>query len=185
MRVIAGSAKGISLKVEEGVSARPYLEKTRGAIFNSLCGVIAGSRVLDLYAGSGAVGIEALSRGAESCVFVERESRSVHTIRDNLRRARLEDAAQVYEGCVEGYLGAVYTEFDIVFVDPPFMDMPDWKGSDRVVEIMSGIGRILAPAGRIIFRFEHQRIDPPIWEGMTLHKDRRHGRSRVLEYRRM
>ena len=184
MRVIAGSAKGIALKVEEGVSARPYLEKTRGAIFNSLCGIIAGARVLDLYAGSGAVGIEALSRGAESCVFVERERRSVQTIRDNLEKAKLLAFAQVYGGSVEAYLDSVCTEFDLIFVDPPFMDMPEWKGSAGVLAIMSGISRILAADGRIIFRFEHQRIDPPLWEGMTLYKDRRHGRSRVLEYRK-
>ena len=72
----------------------------------------------------------------------------------------------------------------LFFVDPPFIDMPDWNGSEMVREIMAGISRILAPEGRIIFRFEHQRIDPPDWQGVELFKDRRHGRSRVLEYRR-
>ncbi len=184
MRVISGSAKGVPLKVENGVSARPYLEKTRGAIFNSLCGIIDGSRVLDLYAGSGAVGIEALSRGASSCVFVELERKSVSTIRYNLDKAKLSDNAVIFEGRVESYLASVYDEFDLIFVDPPFIDMPDWNGSDNVKEIMNGISRILAPEGRIIFRFEHQRLDPPNWHGVTLFKDRRHGRSRVLEYRK-
>ncbi len=184
MRVIAGSAKGVQLQVENDVSARPYLEKTRGAIFNSLCAVITGARVLDLYAGSGAVGIEALSRGAESCVFVEVEHRSVRTIRDNLVRSRLLEQSRIFEGRVESFLASAASEFDLVFVDPPFVDMPDWKGSDNVQKIMQGICRVLAPAGRIIFRFEHQKIDPPFWEGVELFKDRRHGRSRVLEYRK-
>ncbi len=184
MRVIAGSAKGVQLQVEKDVSARPYLEKTRGAIFNSLCAVITGARVLDLYAGSGAVGIEALSRGADSCVFVEVERRSVHAIRSNLGRSKLTEYAKIFEGRVESFLACAASEFDLVFVDPPFVDMPDWKGADNVREIMAGICRVLAPDGRIIFRFEHQKIDPPLWEGVTLFKDRRHGRSRVLEYRK-
>ncbi len=184
MRVIAGTARGIPLKVEEGVSARPYLEKTRGAIFNSLCAVVGGARVLDLYAGSGAVGIEALSRGAESCVFVELESRSVATIKDNLVKTGLEEGARVIQGRVENYLLTTTDKFDLIFVDPPFVDMPDWKGSDKVLEIIAGVCRCLQDEGRIIFRFEHQKIEPPVWEGVRLVKDRRHGRSRVLEYRK-
>ena len=184
MRVISGSAKGVPLKVENGVSARPYLEKTRGAIFNSLCAVIDGAKVLDLYAGSGAVGIEALSRGADSCVFVEMERKSVLSIRENLDKTKLSDNAHIFEGRVESYLASVYDEFDLIFVDPPFIDMPDWNGSEMVREIMAGISRILTPEGRIIFRFEHQRIAPPDWQGVELFKDRRHGRSRVLEYRK-
>ncbi len=184
MRVIAGSAKGTPLKVEEGVSARPYLEKTRGAIFNSLCAVIEGARVLDLYAGSGSVGIEALSRGAQSCDFVEMERKSVRAIKSNLEKAKLSEYANIYEGRVEGYLSSSYKEFDIIFVDPPFIDMPDWNGSEKVSDIMAGISGLLAENGRIIFRFEHRRLDPPAWDGVVLHKDRRQGRSRVLEYRK-
>ena len=184
MRVISGSAGGIALKVENGVSARPYLAKTREAIFNSLCAVIEGARVLDLYAGSGAVGIEALSRGAQSCVFVELEKKSVETIKFNLAKTRLEENAFVYHGKVESYLDFSADEFDLIFLDPPFVDMPEWRGSENVFEIMVNVNRILASEGRILFRFEHRRLEPPEWPGVKLFKDRRQGRSRVIEYRK-
>lgn len=120
MRVIAGSARGIRLApVPPGV--RPVSDRAREGLFSSLGAVPAGSRVLDLYAGTGALGIEALSRGAALAVFVERDPRAVRTIRENLRRTGLEGRARVHRADARGYLrGAGEHPFDLVFLDPPY-----------------------------------------------------------------
>lgn len=89
MRVIAGSARGVGLRAPSGSDTRPTSDKIRGVIFNVLAGVVNGSRVLDLYAGSGALGVEALSRGAEGCLFVEHGVQAARAVEDNLRVARV------------------------------------------------------------------------------------------------
>jgi 16S rRNA (guanine966-N2)-methyltransferase len=122
MRVVAGAAKGIRLApVPRGV--RPVSDMAREGLFSSLGPSVAGARVLDLYAGSGALGIEALSRGAEGSVFVERNRVAVRTIRENLRRTRLEGSAAVVGVDVRAFVtrddknGA---PFDLVLADPPY-----------------------------------------------------------------
>ena len=182
MRVIAGVARGRVLRVSG--TARPYLEKTRGAIFNSLCALVPGARVLDLYAGSGSVGIEALSRGAESCVFVEAERSSADTITHNLAATGLAGVAQVVCARAEGFCSAAGREYDLVFVDPPFADIPGWEASPQNLRLMQDLSRLLAGEGRLVFRFEQGRMEAPRWPGLELEKDRQYGRSRVLYYRR-
>lgn len=124
MRVIAGSAGGIRLAVpKRGV--RPTMDRVKAAIFSSLGDAVVGARVLDLFAGSGALGIEALSRGASSVVFVESDRQSVGIIEDNLARTKLK--GQVRQQDVFDFLRrASGTEmFDIVFADPPYEKTQD------------------------------------------------------------
>jgi 16S rRNA (guanine966-N2)-methyltransferase len=121
MRVIAGTAKGTRLApVPRGV--RPVADRAREGVFSSLGDVVPGARVLDLYAGTGALGIEALSRGAVSALFVERDRRALATIRENLRRTGLAGWATVVGGGVERFLDGAGDEraFDLVFLDPPY-----------------------------------------------------------------
>ncbi len=181
MRVIAGIAKGFPLRVSG--TARPYLEKTRGAIFNSLCADILDAEVLDLYAGSGSVGIEALSRGARHCVFVEADRSTAATVQENLLKCKLAASASVLTLRAAAFAQGCRDQFDLIFIDPPFEDNPGWPQSPEAQSLMRHTARLLAPGGRVIFRFEHQRLDPPIWEGLLLQNDRRYGRSRVLYYR--
>lgn len=119
MRVIAGSAGGIPLSVPERV-ARPTMDKVRGAVFSSLGDAVPGARVLDLFAGSGGIGIEALSRGAESAVFVDRDRHSVECIRRNLRKCRLDASVQTMD--VFRFISAYAhpQSYDLVFADPPY-----------------------------------------------------------------
>jgi 16S rRNA (guanine966-N2)-methyltransferase len=120
MRVIAGTAKGTRLApVPPGV--RPVSDRAREGVFSSLGNLVQGARVLDLYAGSGALGIEALSRGAVSAVFVERAARALATVRENLRRTGMAERATVVGGGVERFLAGALGErtFDLVFLDPP------------------------------------------------------------------
>jgi 16S rRNA (guanine966-N2)-methyltransferase len=122
MRVIAGSAKGIRLvPVPKGV--RPVSDMAREGLFSSLGPAVRGARVLDLFAGTGALGIEALSRGAEQAVFVERGRAALDAIRENLARAHLSERAVVVGVDVRAFLmrdGKNGAPFDLVLADPPY-----------------------------------------------------------------
>jgi 16S rRNA (guanine(966)-N(2))-methyltransferase RsmD len=119
MRVIAGRAKGIPLQAVPGSGTRPISDRVKEALFNILGAEIVGARVLDLFAGTGSVGIEALSREAQEAVFVERRAAAVATIRDNLRRTRLQASARVVKTDVFRFLAGVPESFDLVYVAPP------------------------------------------------------------------
>ena len=136
MRVIAGSARGTRLgRVPAGV--RPVSDRVREGVFSSLGGRLEGARVLDLYAGTGALGIEALSRGAEAAVFVDASPAAVTAVRDNLARTALEDRSTVHRSDVRRFLErtpADTKQFDLVFLDPPY----ESRGSelDPVLELV-------------------------------------------------
>jgi len=121
VRIVAGSAKGLRLApVPKGV--RPVSDMAREGLFSSLGPSIVGAHVLDLYAGTGAIGIEALSRGARAAVLVERDRAAAATIRENLARTRLGEAAEVVVADVASYLGrsAALDRFELVVADPPY-----------------------------------------------------------------
>lgn len=118
MRIIAGEARGLPLsRPPEGV--RPTMDRVRGAIFSSLGDAVPGARVLDLFAGSGAMGIEALSRGAASATFVDANPRCITCVKDNLRRSRLEGSVQTMDALKFVELYAAHS-FDLIFADPPY-----------------------------------------------------------------
>ncbi len=121
MRVISGEFGGRRLVAPAGTTTRPTTDKVRQAVFNSLgsMGVIDGAVVADLYAGSGALGIEALSRGAERCVFVERDRSALHALRENIAAFDLADRASVHATDVMAWVPAM-RGVDIAFIDPPY-----------------------------------------------------------------
>ncbi len=120
MRVITGSAKGIPLASVPGESTRPITDRVKEALFDILGGSIAGARVLDLFAGTGAVGIEALSRGAREAIFVERDRRALATVRRNLAATRLGDRARVVAGDAFAFVSQPPAEpFDLIYIAPP------------------------------------------------------------------
>lgn len=123
MRVIAGTFRSRPLQAPEGLATRPTSDRLRETLFNVLAPRVEGARFLDLYAGSGAVGIEALSRGARQAVFVERAASAVKVLRGNLERLRLTAGFHVHAGTVSSFLRgprAGAGEFDVVFLDPPY-----------------------------------------------------------------
>lgn len=123
MRVIAGSARRLVLKTVEGLDTRPTTDRIKETLFNMIQNDLYGCTFLDLFAGSGAIGIEALSRGAKEAVFVDNGSRQIACIRDNLKTTRLEDRADVIAGDVFTVLKRLEQEnrrFDFVFMDPPY-----------------------------------------------------------------
>jgi 16S rRNA (guanine966-N2)-methyltransferase len=181
MRVIAGRAGGLRLDCPDGV-ARPMMDRVRGAVFSSLGEALAEARVLDLFSGSGALGIEALSRGAASCVFVDRHRKAVEAIRRNLARAKL-------QGTVRGQdVGAFVARaepsaFDLVFADPPFaLDPAD---SAHPARLLAGdaLARCVAPDG--LFVVEVPAEPPPGNASWELLRSRRYGQAWVAYYRRL
>jgi len=128
MRIIAGSARGIRLAAPEGRQTRPVLDRVKESWFAVLGPRLDGARALDLYAGIGSLGLEALSRGAASCVFVESSRECVSRLRGHLDAARLAGRAEVLARPVEAALAGLAASgarFDIIFVDPPFALVPD------------------------------------------------------------
>jgi 16S rRNA (guanine(966)-N(2))-methyltransferase RsmD len=146
MRVIAGSLKGRRLKPPTWEGLRPTSDKLRETLFNILAPRIAGARVLDGYAGTGAVGIEALSRGAAEVVFVERDRRAAALIADNLAGCGIANGYVIIRADVRGALASLSTQpaFDIVALDPPY------AASTDIVDVVARAGALLAPEGILV-----------------------------------
>jgi 16S rRNA (guanine966-N2)-methyltransferase len=119
VRVIAGEAKGARLARPRG-GTRPVSDRAREGLFSALGPLIAGARCLDLYAGTGALGIEALSRGAATCVFVDSSAAAIRTIRENLSRTGFADRSHVVRADAARFLAGPSGPFDLAFVDPPY-----------------------------------------------------------------
>jgi len=129
MRLTGGSARGKVLLTPRGQTTRPTDARTREMLFNILAGEIADARVLDLYAGSGAVGLEALSRGATSCTFVEQSKPAAALIRSNLEQCGWKDSGEIWPCPVAVALRKLSMQkcaFDIIFADPPFHAADEW-----------------------------------------------------------
>lgn len=120
MRVITGSARGRRLKALDGLDVRPTTDKVKESLFSALQFDIEGRRVLDLFAGSGQLGIEALSRGAEGAAFVDKSKAAVAVVRDNLRATGLEAGARVVQTDALSFLRTTAQRFDVAFLDPPY-----------------------------------------------------------------
>ncbi len=122
MRVIAGKAKSIPLIVPKGLDTRPTTDRIKETLFNIIHHDMPGCRFLDLFSGSGAIGIEALSRGAKSCLFIERDAKCISCIHANLEKTKLSDRARVVRGDVTLALHQLGESepFDYIFMDPPY-----------------------------------------------------------------
>lgn len=137
MRVIAGDKKGKSLKAVPGTATRPTTDKIKEAVFQVLGPYFDGGNVLDLFAGSGSLGIEALSRGMDTAVFVDKQSKAIHTIRENLKTVKLEDRAEVFRTDAFRALKAAAKrglEFDLVLLDPPYKKMNYQELFSEIIE---------------------------------------------------
>jgi len=153
VRVIAGSAGGIRLCAVPGRATRPTLDRVRESVFAILAPYLEGARVLDLYAGTGALGLEALSRGAASCVFVEGDAAALEVLQENLRRTRLAERAKVVRGRLPGALGRLASgPFDLVLCDPPYA-APPWTA------LLTALRPLLADD--FLVAWEHLRKDAP------------------------
>ena len=179
MRVIAGSAKGIRLApVADGT--RPLSDRAREGLFSSLGAEVVDARVLDLFAGTGAVGIEALSRGASGAVFVESSAAAIRTIRENLRRTGLGDRAEVRRSQVLRVLAAGEGAFDVVFLDPPYRIAPGEL--DRVLEAVAA-GAVAPPGGLVVLTREEGSYMPVVPLEWAADRRLSYGDALILAYR--
>ncbi len=181
MRVIAGSAGGLTLTVPETVT-RPTTDRVREALFSSLGDRILDADVLDLYAGSGALGIEALSRGARSATFVEANDRVAGVLRENLERTRL--GGEVRTTRVSHFLKTLSESadgrFDLVFADPPYARDAETRDELAALLASESLPRSLRPGGLFVLEAmdgaDLPQAEPPLWTSL---RDRRYGGTRL------
>lgn len=125
MRVISGKARGLKLNTPKNEDVRPTTDRVKESLFNIINGYIIDGDVLDLFAGTGSLGIECLSRGANKCVFVDVNKTSIDIVKSNIKKARVEDNAEIlnidYKSAIERVKNKNY-KFDIIFMDPPYYE---------------------------------------------------------------
>ena len=178
MRVIAGSAGGLQLDVPNS-GVRPTMDRVKAAIFSSLGDQVIGARVLDLFAGTGALGIEALSRGAASALFVEENPAAVKTIERNLARTKLEGRVRPQD--VFAFLRASHAPepYRIVFADPPYEKTKSGGQFTQLLLDSSQLAGLLEPSGVFVLekRPAEKMPSTPLWEVI---RARRYGATEVL-----
>lgn len=179
MRVITGSARGCRLKELEGMETRPTTDRVKEGLFNIIQFDIEGRKILDLFAGTGQLGIECLSRGAVSAVFVDRRADAVKLIRDNLKATSLTDRARVVSGDSMEYLKANRETFDIIFLDPPYE-------AGLLEPAITHIAKfdILSPHGIIVAEHPANMVLPALSAPYRLHRTYRYGKIGLTVYRR-
>ncbi len=183
MRIIAGKAKGLVIKVPQG-EVRPTQDRVREALFNILGPLVEGARLLDLYCGSGSVGIEALSRGAASARMVDAAHSSCAMARQNLTRSKLAGGSVVQSDCL-AFVKRDFGQYDLIFADPPYCKA--FGDRDMIAELMTDrLADLLAPGGYFIAEAQlgygvgdaHTRDFP----GWKLVDERSYGKNTILFY---
>ena len=179
MRVITGKARGVQLKTPDGMLTRPTTDRVKEALFSIINFEIPGAKVLDLFGGTGQLGIEALSRGAKSAVFVDAREEACKLIRENLKRTKLEQDAAVVRSDYLDYLGRCLEQFNIIFLDPPYAEVFLENSLNRITEI-----DILQSNGIIVTERPLGKELP--WElaGYTRSRDYKYGKTLLTIYRK-
>ena len=178
MRVITGSARGRRLKELEGLETRPTTGKVKEALFSVIQFDIEGRRVLDLFAGTGQLGIEALSRGAECAVFVERRRDALQVIRENLEACGMTDKARVVNGDAMSYLKSG-EKFDLIFLDPPYASGLLEPALEEIVRF-----DICRRHGIIVAESAADKTLPPLAGPYALYREYRYGKIKLTVYHR-
>ena len=180
MRVIAGRAKGHQLKVPRGFTTRPATDLVRGAIFSILETIASDwSQVLDLFSGSGALGIEALSRGADWVDFVERKPRCCGIIKQNLEKTKLSAQAHIYCCSVNKALSFIDKEYNIILMDPPYSD----SSIGNVITQLATSKLVGTDSVVVVTHSPHLSLEKT-YAQLNLVKERRHGDSCIAIYQK-
>lgn len=180
MRVISGTARGRTLKAVPGMSTRPTTDKVKEALFSMIGPYFEGGTALDLFAGSGGLGIEALSRGMEKAVFIDLEYKSIETIKNNLKTAGVEERAEVYKNDAERALKVLSKRgvvFDLVFLDPPYR----LKTGQKLMEQLDQL-RLLAGQATVVLEYESSYEYPESFGNFTLVRKSVYGETALSIY---
>ena len=177
MRVITGTAKGCRLETPEGMDTRPTVGRVKEGIFSAICFDIEGRRVLDLFAGSGQMGIEALSRGARSCVFVERSRATAELVGRNCKAARVDAAATVVCRDAVSYLANTAERFDLVFLDPPY-------GATLWEPCLERLSDLVTDGATVVCESDRDTDLPETVGTLSVFRTYRYGRVAVRLYRK-
>lgn len=175
MRVITGTAKGTRLRTLEGLDVRPTTDRVKEGMFSAIQFAIPGARVLDLFAGSGQLGIEALSRGARQAVFVDQSKDSLAVVRENLKKCGFTDNCETHQKTAESYIRTARGTFDLIFLDPPYR-------MDILEKILPQLEPLLTPGGKIIAEHENNLKLPEKISNLWLQKDYFYGKIVVSVY---
>ena len=179
MRVITGKARGVQLKTPEGMLTRPTADRVKEALFSIINFDLPGAAVLDLFGGTGQLGIEALSRGAKSAVFVDQREDACKIIRENLRRTKLEAQGRVVRSDYLDYLRRSREKFDIILLDPPYAEVFLENALKCITEI-----DILQTGGIIVAERPVEKELPFEFEGYTRSRDYKYGKTLLTIYRK-
>lgn len=179
MRVITGKAKGVALKTPEGMLTRPTAERVKEALFSVIQFDLPGATVLDLFGGTGQMGIEALSRGAKRAVFVDQQAKACELIRENLRRVKMEREGQVIRSDYLEYLKRCRETFDIIILDPPYAEVFLENALKCITEI-----DILRSGGIIVTERPVGKVLDFEVEGYTRSRDYKYGKTLITLFRR-
>ena len=179
MRVISGKAKGVVLKTPDGMQTRPTADRVKEALFSILQFDLPGTKVLDLFGGTGQLGIEAISRGAKSAVFVDAGDAPCRLIKENLRRAKMEGEGHVIRADYLQFLAQCREKFDIIFLDPPYAEVFLENAIKKISEI-----DILQSGGIIVAERPVEKVLDLEISGFSRSKDYKYGKTFLTLYRK-
>lgn len=175
MRIISGEFKGRKLKTLDGMNTRPTADRVKESLFNILGNRIYDAKVLDLFAGSGSLGLEALSRGAISCVFVDSFKDAINIVKENVKLCKKDNCSKFINKDYMEVLKLIDDKFDIIFVDPPYS-----KGIEILV--LANIKEVLAENGIVIIETDQQDVPPDEINGLIKYDSRKYGRTIISFY---
>lgn len=179
MRIITGSARGRNLKAPPGEDTRPTSDRLKETMFNILQFSLEGRQILDLFAGSGQLGLEALSRGARDCVFVDMSGTAAAVIKENIKHISVEDRAKIVKSEAIAFLLSQTTKYDVIFLDPPYR-------SPLLEKALHAIASrdILCEGGFIMAECDEKKDPPVLPPPYILQKQYNCGNKRLLLYSR-
>ena len=178
MRVISGKVRGLKLSSPHGNDTRPTLDRVKEAVFSMILPYIGNASVLDLFAGSGGLGIEALSRGAEKAFFIDNNEKAIVCIKENIRASKFEDVSTVLKIDAEKFLKSTNEKFDLIFLDPPYF-------GDKYKSVIKELSdsHILADEGLIVVEWDIENGFTDELEGFCIEKEKKYGRVGVTVLR--
>lgn len=175
IRVVGGMYGGRTLDAPSGRTTHPMGERIRNALFNSLGGEVVGARILDAFAGTGAIGIEALSRGAASAIFVEKDKIAQKCLVNNIQALQIEQG-QLIKTTVNNWLETYNGElFDIIFADPPY--------HDTQLGVIAKLSTMLKPEGTLVLSWPEQQ-PAPLLPGLAVTFERAYAGARIVMYKK-